>query len=346
MSDLQVHPKAHPLDISKHGPFVILGDGSLMTFASGDCCVSRDDGKTWDCRRAIVDSGPEPRWESALLRTAEGTVILVYMDNSTRRWAWDNETHEPLPDSKIEVWSIRSADEGKTWSAPVQLFDGYCGAIVDIIQTRSGRVIVPVQRLLYDPGRHAQATYSSDDEGATWRRSNILDFGGHGHHDGVCEGSLAELRDGRIWMLLRTNMERFWQAFSDDGGLYWRTLLPTDIDSASAPPYVTRLASGRLTLAWNRAFREGLSDEEKANVEPRGGDCNWSEHPVRTQRNELSIAFSEDDGQTWTAPQVLLKSDALSMAYPFILERRPGEVWVTTRFKDRVGAWLREEDFV
>jgi len=43
---------------------------------------------------------------------------------------------------------------------------------------------------------------------ATWResistrsRSNLIDVGGHGDHDGALEPTLTELRDGRLWML-------------------------------------------------------------------------------------------------------------------------------------------------
>jgi len=332
--------------VTKFGAFAVLGDDSLLALDGGNVCVSRDEGRSWESRPMFGGPSAEASWEFALVRTAEGVIVAVYMDLATRKWGWDNETHQPIPDARLEVWTTRSLDEGKTWSKPARLFEGWCGAIINMIQTRSGRIIVPVQRLLYDPGRHGQATYASDDLGLTWRRSNVIDFGGHGHHDGVCEGALVELRDGRVWMLLRTNMERFWQAFSDDGGLSWRILLPTEIDASSAPAYVARLASGRLIMAWNRAYPEGLPAEGRAVFPRRGGDCNLSERPCSWQRQELSISLSDDDGRSWTPPQVLIRQPDKGLAYPFILERRPGTIWVTTRFSERTGVWLREEDFL
>ena len=343
--ELWVSPLAHRLDIAKFGVFVNLSDGSLLTIDGREACVSRDDGRSWETH-CLFEGQDEARWEFGLLRTAEGVIVMVYMDKSTAKWGWDNDLHAPIPDAGLQVKSMYSLDEGRTWSKPELLYDGWCGAIINMMQTREGRIIVPIQRLLFDPGRHAQVTYSSDDEGRTWRRSNIIDFGGHGHHDGICEGTLVELLDGRIWMLLRTTLGRFWQAFSDDQGLTWRTLLPTDIDSSSAPAYVTRLASGRLVMAWNREFPEGLSDKEKAEYPFRGGDRNLCERACSWHRGEIAISFSEDDGKTWTAPHVLVRLPGGSVCYPFILEREPGLLWVTTRFGLRTAVSLGEEEFV
>ena len=324
---------------------MILDDDSLLTIDGPSACVSRDDGRSWNTWPLFPDSPAKPSWEFGLLKTARGVIILTYKDEATRRWEWNNETHEPIPDARIEVWTTRSVDQGRTWSPPQRLFDGYCGAICDMIQTSRGNVIVPVQRLLYDPGRHAQVTYVSNDEGASWRRSNVIDFGGHGHHDGAFEGTLVELRDGRIWMLLRTNLDKFWQAWSEDDGLSWRVLQPSEIDASSAPGYVTRLAGGRLAMAWNRLYPEGLTEEEQDRYPRRGGDCNYCETVTSWQRKELSIALSEDDGRTWTPPEVLMRHPSQGIAYPFILERRPGLLWVTSRFPKRVGVSLHEEDF-
>ena len=323
---------------------VVLKDGSLLTVDSAQACFSNDDGRTWKTRPIFSDPARKASFEYALIRCKSGTVVLVYMDKSTQRWKWNDEKNEPNPDARMEVWSTRSLDEGQTWSEPVRLYDGYCGAIVSGIQTSSGRIVVPVQRLLYDPGRHAQVTYHSDDEGLTWNHGNIIDIGGHGNHDGCFEGALVELRDGRLWMLIRTNLDKFWQAFSEDNGSYWRTLMPTDIDASSAPAFILRLSSGRLMMAWNRLYPEDLTPGQKAKWERAGGDSRCQ--PMASwHRRELSIAFSKDEGAHWTKPVVLLQGKKLGYSYPFILERRPGLVWVLTRFNQRIGVSLCEKDF-
>ena len=50
--------------------------------------------------------------------------------------------------------------------------------------------------------------------------------GGHGHHDGSIEATIVERRDGSLWMLLRTNLDYFWEAFSHDQGHRWREMRP------------------------------------------------------------------------------------------------------------------------
>ncbi len=346
MNDNWIHPKAVNIPTEHTRSMIVLSDNSLLTLNEANVCLSRDEGLTWEQWPMLPGSNRQPRWEYALIRCQSGAVVVVYMDASTKAWEWNNETHEPAPGARIEVWSTRSLDEGRTWAAPVRLYDGYCGAIIGMIQTRAGRLVVPVQRLLYDPGRHAQVTYCSDDEGLSWTHSNIIDIGGHGHHDGCFEGMLTELNDGRLWMLLRTNLDRFWQAFSEDNGLSWRTILPTQIDASSSPAYLARLASGRLMMAWNRLYPEGLTAEEQANWERAGGDDNSTRPIASWHRKELSVAFSEDDGKTWTPPVVLIRSPRNGMGYPFILERQPGLLWVMARFGEQFAVAVHEADLL
>ena len=341
-----IHPKAAQLATAPKGAMVELKDGSLMVVDGASARFSKDDGQTWTEKAVFAPGGPKARWEYALLRTAKGALVLVYMDEATiRPFNWDNEKHTPDPESRVEVWTTRSLDEGRTWARPQPLYtQGWTGAILNIIQTRSGRLVVPVQRMLPDPARHAQVTYFSDDEGQTWTPSNVIDLGGHGHHDGCCEGAVTELRDGRLWMLIRTNLDRFWQAFSDDGGASWRVLKPSDIDASSSPGHLLRLRSGRLLLAWNRLYPEGLSPDEQARYERRGGDRNLCERPASWQRNELSVALSDDDGVSWRTPRVIIRARGVS--YPFAIERLPGLVWVYTRFPGQVGVSLKEQDLL
>jgi hypothetical protein len=346
-ADLWVHPKAKRLPMQLTDAMVMLGDGSLLTTDGTDACVSRDDGVTWERHPLFKVAGPKPRFENMLIRCASGTVVFVYVDNTTMKWGWDDVKHEPTVTPVREAYCVRSFDEGRTWTEPVRIVE-FAGCSVHGMQMSTGRIVIPMQPCLFDPFRNAQNTYVSDDEGVTWKNSNIIDLGGHGHHDGAIEGTVAELKDGRLWMLLRTNLDRFWQAFSEDGGLSWRTILPTNIDASSAPAWLQRLSSGRLMMAWNRLYQQGLTDEQRKAWEAEGGryggDRNSCLPMSSWHRNELSIAFSEDDGVTWSSPIVVARDKRL--AYPTIIERRPGEIWITTRFSQRLAVSLYERDFV
>ena len=77
-------------------------------------------------------------------------------------------------------------------------------------------------------------------------------------------------------------------------------------------------------------------------------DYKWNH--LRAQ--ELSIAFSEDDGKTWTEPVVIARHRdevpqvAGWLSYPTIFERRPGELWIVVRQGFLTWLSLQEEDFV
>ncbi|MEE2658827.1 MAG: sialidase family protein [Candidatus Latescibacterota bacterium] len=346
-----LHPKCTPLSVPAGmlGPFVDLGDGRVMTMAGeGGLAISDDDGVTWSEPRVPDDasnlpSDPRSHIPSAngglLLRTRNDTLILVYTDHATFKWGWIDETSEPIANVRGDVWTMRSLDGGKTWIDREQLLDGYCGGMIDIIETRDGDVVVPIQQLLYNPGRHTTSTCVSADQGATWTRSNIIDLGGHGHHDGGDEGTLAELSDGRLLMLMRTSWDLLWEAFSDDGGRSWRTFRPSALDASSAPGYLVGLTSGRIALVWNRLYPHGRNYHTRRGMEA-------STVAASNHREELSIAFSEDDGASWLEPQVFAVDRDTRVSYPMVFEHRAGELWITTRHQGGLQLRLLEDDFV
>ena len=338
-------PRCRPLPFSLPGPFVVLGDDRLLMVREGAALTSADDGATWSEPRPIpgLESSGALDNTGSLLRTRGGMVVLVYMDQADFHFGWDPERGEPSPDSRCDVWAIRSLDDGERWQDHQRLLCGYCGAIQNIVETRAGDLVVPMQNMVPCPGRNVQYTYRSTDQGVSWTRSNVLDLGGHGHHDGGFEGTVAELSDGRLLMLLRTNLDCFWEAVSTDGGRFWRELRPSALDASSAPGCLLRLADGRLALAWNRLYPEGQS------AFPRRDDPRFHETLASWQRDELSLAFSADDGRSWTEPVVLAREPGISaqgryLSYPALLERRPGELWITTRFNVQPPLSVRVEE--
>ena len=56
---------------------------------------------------------------------------------------------------RCDVWSIRSPDEGRTWTDRQPIFLGFCRAVTDIIETRAGSLVTPVQHLWRNPARRA-----------------------------------------------------------------------------------------------------------------------------------------------------------------------------------------------
>lgn len=326
-----VHPLCRPATCTTNRPLLAQPDGSLMMLDAQGLHTSKDEGKTWSAPQAVCQGiHPTEPASCYLVKTKGGALVAVYLDCTKQKFSWDDKLGEPKDGCRLELWAIRSLDGGKTWIDRQQLLDGYNANFFGFIQTRAGRLVASVERLVRNPGHWVACSFSSDDDGKTWKRSNLIDLGGHGHHDGATEPTVAELSDGRLLMLIRTNLDRFWQAFSDDGGRYWRTIGPSPIDASSSPGYLLRLHSGRLALLWNRLNPEGR-------VWPKNKPGVASEIPASWHREELSIAFSDDDAKSWTKPLLLARQKDGQLSYPYLFERRPGELWFNAGFAFRRG---------
>ena len=311
--------KVHPLarDITHDTPFpcvlgpalVRLGDGGVLSVFStpssyqgkpGECFiggrVSRDGGGTWEPVRELVRLPASRAAHPTALKGRDGTLHLFFLGFT--KFEWDKEHVNPTAACRSDLWTCRSTDDAKTWSEPQRIFEGYTGATNGAVHTRDGRIVVPFSHYVSNPGRLVATAVSSADGGKSWEPSNVLNIGGAGDHEGALEPCVIELRDWRLWMIIRTTRRVFWESFSSDGGRQWSPARATTIDSTSAPAHVVRLSNGRLAMAWNRA---------------EGG------------RTLLHLSLSEDDGQQWTPALVIVRGSA---TYPFLLEREPGELWV------------------
>lgn len=316
-----IHPRAEALPGLPMGPFVTLADGSVLAVDESRVLISKDDGHTWSARPLFTQPDKyQVRDERALFRTRDGTVILAFLNNKEMVLKWDQAKGGPQPGCRLPVYITRSNDDGKTWEEPKLLQEGWCGELHSMIQLKSGRIVLGSQIAVASPGRHVSFTFASDDEGKTWKKSNTIDlgeYGGYGDHGGGIEATLAQLHDGRLWMLLRTPRGRFSEAFSTDEGLTWKDIQPSRIESSDSPGQLCRLQSGRLVLFWNRYI-----DAAKKTG----------------RREQLSLAFSEDEGKTWTSPVVIAydpvkpgqKANDRWLSYPYAYEHIPGELWITT----------------
>ena len=330
------------------GPFVHTKNGDILAIDDAASYISKDGGKSWSLPRPLFTGQQNIKVsnERALFRTREGVVIAAFMNLNERKWTWSNKLGD-APDAQLPTYVMRSLDDGKTWQDIQKLHVEWSGAVRDMIQTKEGRVIFTAMKMQHHPGRHAVLTYSSTNNGKTWKASNLIDLGGAGHHGGVTEPTLTELKDGRIWMLIRTNWGVFWSAYSSDGGQFWRVIKPSDIPASSAPGLIKRLHSGRLLLVWNRPYPEG-----KKSWKLSGGDKLWSATAVSNHREELSIAFSDNDGKNWSHPIVIAhkrnskeSGSRKWLSYPYVFETTPGHLWITT-MQGGLRVKLRESDFV
>jgi predicted neuraminidase len=105
----------------------------------------------------------------------------------------------------------------------------------------------------------------------------------------------VELKDGRVMMLMRTQLGGQFQSLSGDGGETWSVPEPTALVGTAAPVAVTRIpASGDLLAIWNH-------------------------NPGAGKRSPLSAAVSVDEGVTWGQIRNLEDAPDDAWAYPAIM---------------------------
>ena len=193
----------------------------------------------------------------------------------------------------LDIWHVRSRDGRKRWDAPKEIWTGHGSDLLSAIQLRNGRLVLPFSYAgdrswskrgggfldFTYVGRYSVSTLYSDDGGDTWQASSdelsvqTPDLGTYGADEPV----LLQLKDGRVWMLIRTQRGRFYESFSDDGAR-WTPARPSRLISSDSPAGLLRLKGGGILLFSNACLR----------------------YPYAYgARNVLHAAVSEDEGRTW-----------------------------------------------
>ncbi|MEY5015284.1 MAG: Serine/threonine-protein kinase pkn1 [Verrucomicrobiota bacterium] len=185
----------------------------------------------------------------------------------------------------------------------------------------TGEWILPVVHALepltgwagFDPKQVFGAALSTD-EGKTWKLQGAVKTEKAG-----LENMIVERKDGRLWMLIRTE-KVLWESLSSDKGRTWSEGRPTTIATPHSRFFIRRLASGHLLLVNHHHF---------------------------TGRSHLTAQLSTDDGETWN--EGLLLDERKGVSYPDGVQEKNGLIWITYD-RDRGGqgeillANFREED--
>ena len=321
-----LHPKATVLPFAHQGPFITTGDGAVLCFDKKHAHRSVDEGVSWESFALFHDSGIyAPSTERTLVCTRAGTVIAAWVNLQElqrglgNNWGGSDEefAHWILP-----VYVCRSHDHGRTWDEPILINRPWCGCVHSMIQTRTGRIVLVGQEII-PAWRHATVMFFSDDDGASWQRSNVLDIGvGEHDHAGSCEGTVIERRNGDLYLLIRNESGFLYEATSHDDGLTWLNLQTTTIPCVTCCPQMGQLSDATVALLWNAPPRYDPAE------------------PV--SRDEMSIAISHDEGVSWGAPIVVAADydrerelpEYIRASYPYLYERRPGELWITAMYGD------------
>lgn len=249
-----------------------LPDGSWVLFflAGGDTepspknytavARSTDEGKTWSQAETFDTTFPR---EGKTIGQGP-TELMVLGDKCTLFFS----THSHHWKNDWRSWIMRSDDSGKTWSkpeeAPGRLRDRTFlrGHIV----ARDGRIIVPFQHYIGPNDEQSLPVHDrkltnprngviiSRDGGKTWSEHGNVRLTENDQYFGWAEITLAELRDGRLAMLLRADKLGgvLYYAESPDGGTTWPDLArKTDIPNPGSKATVYALGNDTFALLHN-----------------------------------------------------------------------------------------------
>jgi predicted neuraminidase len=277
------------------------GPKAFMVAATSD-----DDGATWSKPRLVVDSQaphlPLPR-----------SVIIgnFWTDPLGRLWFFFDQTMNAY-DGRQGVWvSIcENPDaESPAWSQPVRLCHG--AVLNKPTVFANGEWLLPVELPNFrgfGPMRDANSeleplrganVYVSTDQGKTWVRRGNVRF----PKPSWDEHMFVELKDGRIWMLARTN-DGTMQTFSSDGGRTWTEPTFPTFRHPVARFHIRRLASGRILL-----IKHGKT------IDTHEG------------RSLLTAWLSEDEGQTWKGG--LMLDERKGISYPDGFQAPDGTLYIS-----------------
>lgn len=252
--------------------------------------VSRDNGETWKYEKAGPDYplnyGGMSKEAPALARNPiTGEYIRV----------------QPIKD---HVFLSRGGLDGQ-WVAVTK--DGRTSEAWreqrDDLLTIPGIMRTPLfidggKRIVLPTHGNGTTMWLSDDGGLTWHKSKTtIKSPPHtvgGIHRGLrwqniaVEATVVELKDGRLWALLRTSQDYHYESFSTDRGETWSEGKPSRFAATLTMPTLGRLPDGRLLFLWTNQ-----------SPLPELPTATGNGEDAFTNRDTLHAAISDDEGKTW-----------------------------------------------
>lgn len=335
--EIKLHANAEP-GPGKAGPFVRADDGSIVGLSGSSAYWSADAGKTWETAQAL-DPEKYQILDYTIVRAGDGSLVAAFDNNKelkSGKWNVGSPSDWELP-----LYTIRSADNGRTWSEPTPIQRDWVGAMRAMVTLKSGRIVLAAMAI--QPWNHVIPVYYSDDSGKSWTKTQTIVMEGSkiNDHDGAMEPKLVEKKDGSVYMLIRTTRGVFYRALSSDGGETWSKPEPTGIENNNSFGELAVLADGRWALVWNR-------DESKPawgyTPDPKDWEVVDMSYSWIKPRNRLCIMFSSDEGETWSDPKVVASTDneKVWIAYAILFEPEPGVFWISTQ-QGGVNMTIRED---
>lgn len=275
---------------------------------------SFDGGQTWDAPQVIMDMGEYGGLAQALNGCSDPGIIVdrqtgeifcfaVWMNGKPGKHQWNDDGSEPGFEigTAAQFMLVRSKDDGKTWSAPVNLTKVLkrpewwllAPAPQQGISLADGTLVMPVQGRT---GRNPEATFAtimtSKDHGETW---TVKRFGYEGGNE--CQAAL--LGSGAIMLNVRNDRERF-RAIS----------VTSDLGETWTPHETSRKALIEPNCNGSLMSLEAVVAGKKQTV------LVFANPHSQKSRTHHTIQVSFDDGRTWPESHHLLLDEGRGAGYP------------------------------
>jgi alpha-L-rhamnosidase len=237
-----------------------------------------------------------PCWNPVLFQVPDGPLQLYYkVGPSPRDW-----------------WGllIESEDDGLTWGDPVMLPDGILGPIKNKPVLLSNGTLISPTSTEHD-GWRVHFEYSKD-LGKTWTKGAPIN---DGKEYNAIQPSVLVHGDGELQIMARSKENSVLSAWSEDQGITWSALEPSELPNPNSGTDAETLKDGRFLIVYNHVGK---------NPNQWGG-----------KRSPLNVAVSKD-GEIWDAALVLEDQEG-EYSYPSLIQSSDGLVHIVYTWKrDRV----------
>ena len=233
------------------------------------CAISDDNGKTWT-KVFVVDN-----WVNQQIKGKKKAVSIdlnfvsdkendvIYATYSQRENINDGQS------ANTAVWffSISNVDAPvNQWVISDQKYVGCGWNRNSFLKLSDGTFYLLAQ---YSPDERYSAAYVSNDNGETWTEKTKIYGSECLSYD---EPTLVERNDGTLWATFRTKRGNLFESISKDKGKSWSIAKRYFIQNTNTRTCIKRMHSGGLIMVFNNS---------------------------QSQRIEMTVAVSLDEGKTW-----------------------------------------------
>ena len=269
--------------------------------------------KQWSEPQRIDHHPGESYQNPVLFQAPDGALWLIH-------------TTQPAGQGQAnaKVLVTKSADDGKTWTTPAVLFD-QPGAFVrqPLVTMSNGDWMLP---MYFTPSRGitkgAETNYSvikiSGDQGTNWKDCAIPDSNGY------VQPNVVRLQNGHYLAFFRSRYADYIYKSTSYDDCTWTAPQKTQLPNNNSSIQVAKLTNGHLVIAFNNVRA----------VVTKG-------KPQTGPRKPLSVALSEDGGETWGwvrdletgIPRAGDESRREEYSYPSILQAADGKINVAYTYR-------------